>query len=404
MIKPSEIEHFVQRVERQLFGHLLPFWSGPALDHEHGGWMGWLANDLTPDQSQPKGLIVNSRILWAFSAVHCVRPEPLYFEMAGRAFDFVMNRFWDERHGGAFWRLDDRGNVLDDSKKIYGQAFYIYALTEFHRAIGSRAALERAQLLFDLVEKHAHDQTDGGYFEVCQRDWSPAGPEARLSEKDMNEKKSMNNHLHVLEAYSNLYRVWPVPRVEKRLRELVELFLTHILNPQTGHLHHFFDAQWQVRSDSYTFGHDLEASWLLVEAVELLHDDALERRVRKVAVQMAETAFNEGFGADGGLCYEGKDGRIIDPGHESWPQAEALVGFLNAFELSHDRKFLAAALRVWNYIEEKIVDRVHGEWFWRINADGQVDSKLPKVSEWKGPYHGTRACLEALRRLKNFRS
>ena len=403
MIKPMELERFVRRVNDQLFGHLLPFWGGPALDHENGGWMGWLSNDLTPDRSQPKGLIVNSRILWAFSAVHRLRPEPLYFEMAGRAFDYVMNRFWDPQHGGAFWRLDDRGNVLDDSKKTYGQAFYIYALTEFHRAFGSRTALERAQLLFDLLEKHAHDHADGGYFEVCQRDWSEAGPDARLSEKDMSEKKSMNNQLHVLEACSNLYRVWPVPHVAKRLRELVEIFLTHIYNPQTGHLHHFFDAQWRVRSDTYTFGHDIEASWLLVEAAELLQDEALQRRVRLVAVQMAETAFDEGFGADGGLCYEGKDGRIVDPGHECWPQAEALVGFLNAFELSHDRKFLAAALRVWNYIEEKIVDRVHGEWFWRINPDGQVDPKLPKVSEWKGPYHGTRACLESLRRLKNFR-
>ena len=404
MIKPLELERFVQRVDDQLFGHLLPFWSGPALDHENGGWMGWLANDLTPDRSQPKGLIVNSRILWAFSAVHRIRPEPVYFEMAGRAFDYVMNRFWDQQHGGAFWRLDDRGNVLDDSKKIYGQAFYIYALTEFHRATGSRAALERAQRVFDLLEKHAHDKADGGYFEVCQRDWSAAGPDARLSEKDMNEKKSMNNHLHVLEACSNLYRVWPVPRVANRLRELVEIFLTRILDPQTGHLHHFFDAQWQVRSDTYTFGHDIEASWLLVEAAELLQDEVLLHRVRTLAVQMAGTVFDEGLGADGGLCYEGKDGRIIDSGHESWPQAEALVGFLNAFELSHDRKFLAAALRVWNYIGEKIVDRVHGEWFWRINADGHADPKLPKVSEWKGPYHGTRACLEALRRLKILRS
>src|ERR1700722_1914534 len=153
----AELKSFSARVSDQLFGHIMPFWCGPALDHENGGWMGWLSNDLTPDRSQPKGLIVNSRILWAFSAVHRLRPEPLYFEMAGRAFDYVMNRFWDPQHGGAFWRLGDRGNVLDDSKKTYGQAFYIYALTEFHRAFGSRTALERAQFLFDLLEKHAHD-------------------------------------------------------------------------------------------------------------------------------------------------------------------------------------------------------------------------------------------------------
>ena len=402
MIKPPELEAFLRRIDHHLYGHILPFWSGPALDRKHGGWMAWLSNDLKPDRTKPKGLIVNSRILWAFSAVHRTRPEPAYSAMAERAFDFLMTRFWDEQHGGAFWQLDDRGSVLDDSKKTYGQAFYLYAMAEFHRALGSAAALDRAKQMFELMEQHARDPKHEGYLEVRRRDWSEAGPEARLSERDMNEKKSMNNHLHVLEAYTNLHRVWPVARVAHRLRELIELFLTRILDTRTHHFHHFFDEHWRVRSDTYTFGHDIEGSWLLVEAADALGDSVLRQRVRSLAVQIAETAFNEGLGADGGLCYEGKDGKIIDSGHECWPQAEALVGFLNAFEISGDGKFLAAALRVWNYIEEKIADRVHGEWFWRINEDGRVDTELPKVSEWKGPYHGTRACLEAMRRLKNF--
>jgi mannobiose 2-epimerase len=399
MIKPAGLEHFSQCVGEHLFGHILPFWCGPALDQKNGGWMAWLSNDLKPDRSQPKGLIVNSRILWAFSAVHDVRPEPVYFDMAARAFDFVMNKFWDAERGGAFWRLDDQGKVIDDSKKTYGQAFYIYALTEFHRVFGSPAALERAKELFELIESHAHDAKFGGYIEVCHRDWSEAGADARLSKKDMNEKKSMNNHLHVLEAYTNLFRVWPQGRVAERLRELIEIFLTRILDARTKHLHHFFNSEWNVRSDTYTFGHDIEASWLLCEAAEELGDAKLLERVRAVALQMAEAVLNEGFGADGGLCYEGRDGQIVDDGRECWPQAEALVGFLNAFELSDNKAFFAAALQMWKFIDENLVDRVHGEWFWRINADGQPDKKLPKVSDWKGPYHATRACLETMRRL-----
>ena len=397
---PDDLKEFSQRVSDQLFGHIMPFWCGPALDHEQGGWMGWLSNDLKPDRTQPKGLIVNSRILWAFSAVHRARPEKLFQQMAGRALDFVMNRFWDAQQGGAFWRLDDTGRVLDDSKKIYGQAFYIYALAEYHQAFGGNAALERAIQLFELIERHAHDPKHGGYIEVCRRDWSEAGAEARLSDKDMNEKKSMNNHLHVLEAYTNLYRAWPEPRVAERLRELVQLFEQRILDARTQHFHHFFDETWRVRSDTYTFGHDIEGTWLLCEAAEVLGDDALLKRVQAVALRMAEVALREGMDADGALAYEGKGGKVIDPGRECWPQAEAVVGFLNAFQLSGDAKFFAAARRVWDFIENRLVDRVHGEWFWRINADGQPDLKLPKVSEWKGPYHGSRACLETLHRLR----
>ena len=397
---PNDLENFSQRINDQLFGHILPFWCGPALDHEQGGWMGCLSNDLNPDRAQPKGLIVNSRILWAFSAVHRARPEKLFQQMADRALDFVMNRSWDTLQGGAFWRLDDAGRVLDVSKKIYGQAFYIYALAEYHQAFGGKAALERAIQLFELIERHAHDPKNGGYIEVCRRDWSEAGAEARLSDKDMNEKKSMNNHLHVLEAYTNLYRAWPEPRVAERLRELIQLFEQRILDARTQHFHHFFDGTWRVRSDTYTFGHDIEGTWLLCEAAEALGDTALLKRVQPVALRMAEVALREGVDAEGALAYEGKNGKVIDPGRECWPQAEGVVGFLNAFQLSGDAKYFAAARRVWDFIENRLVDRVHGEWFWRINMDGQPDLKLPKVSEWKGPYHGLRACLETLHRLR----
>jgi mannobiose 2-epimerase len=400
MIGRIELDNFSDRMAEHLFGHILPFWCGPALDHQHGGWMGWLTNDLQPDRARPKGLIVNSRILWAFSAVYQERPEPRYRQMADRAYDYVMNRFWDPRHGGAVWRLNDQGRVINDSKKTYGQAFYIYALTEFHRAFDSPVALGRARELFHLLELNAHDETFGGYVEVCNHDWTVADAQARLSEKDMNEKKSMNNHLHVLEAYTNLYRVWKEPRVAGRLRELIDIFLARILDGSTNHFHHFFDEQWQVRSDTYTFGHDIEGSWLLCEAAGELGDAALLERVQTAARHIAKTAFDEGLGPDGGLYYEGQAGKIVDSGRECWPQAEAMVGFINAFQISREEKFLNAALSVWDFISRHLADRVHGEWFWRIQADGKPDPSLPKVSEWKGPYHGTRACLETLHRLK----
>jgi cellobiose epimerase len=398
MTNSNSLMDFAARVGAQLHEHILPFWSGPALDHEQGGWLAWMSNDLRVDRSQPKGLIVNTRILWAFSAASRAQPKPIYQEMAGRSFEVVMRSFWDPRYGGAYWRLAGDGRVLDDAKKVYGQAFYIYAMAEYFQAFGDSAALGRAQELFELLEGQAHDAEHGGYWETRRRDWSEAS-DVRLSEKDLNEKKSMNNHLHVLEAYTNLARVWDDSRVRVRLRELMDLFLNRIGDAQSGHLHHFFDERWAVRSDTYTFGHDIEASWLLCEAAEVLGDEPLRQQAQQFALRSAQAVGHEALDQDGGLCYEGKGGKILDRRKECWPQAEAVVGFLNAYQLSGQAEHLAAARRIWNYIEDHIVDRKHGEWFWRINADGQPDPDLPKVSEWKGPYHGTRACLETLRRL-----
>ena len=401
---PQSLSPFAERVQAQLFHHILPFWCGPALDHEHGGWMGWLSNDLKPDRTQPKGLILHTRVLWTFAAVHEARQENLFREMADRALDWVMNRFWDAQHGGAFWRLDDTGRVMDDSKQIYGQSFCIYALAEYHLAFDSASALGRANDLFELLERHAHDPRHGGYFEVFGRDWSTTSADAQVGGKELNARKSMNTNLHVLEAFTTLYRAWKEPRLAERLRELIRIFEEEILDARTHHFHHFFDESWKVLSDNYTFGHDIEGSWLLCEAAAVLGDTALLHRVEVRAVHMAEIALKEGLAADGGLYYEGKAGRIIDPGKEWWPQAEAVVGFINAHQISREEKYLAAARRIWDFIERNVFDRVHGEWFWRINEDAKPDPKRPKVSEWKGPYHNARACLETMRRLKQISS
>jgi mannobiose 2-epimerase len=183
------------------------------------------------------------------------------------------------------------------------------------------------------------------------------------------------------------------------LRELLQLFEERILDARTGHFNHFFDEAWNVRSDSYTFGHDIEGTWLLCEAAEELADAAWRERTDATALRMAEVALREGIHGDGGLCYEGRHGKIIDYGRECWPQAEAVIGFLNAFQVSGDARYFAAARRVWDFIEQHLVDRVHGDWFWRITPEGRVDETLPKVSEWKCPYHSSRACLETIRRL-----
>jgi mannobiose 2-epimerase len=393
------IDIFAKAIRDELEGNLIPFWLERAVDSEHGGFIGQMSNEGKVDPQARKGLILNARLLWTYSALYRFNPEPQCRDMARRAYDYLEKYFWDSKFGGVFWLLDCNGNALETEKKIYGQAFYIYALAEYFLAFSGQPALERAVEMFNLIESHSYDNEFGGYFEVCNRDFSIAAG-GRLSEKDMAEKKSMNNHLHVIEAYTNLYRIWPDEKLKARLAELLDLFAKHIIDSDTGHMNHFFDESWQVKSQSYTFGHDIEASWLLCEAAEVLGDANLISQVRQLALRLARVTMAEGLDTDGGMCYEGRGGQIIDPNREWWPQAESVVGFLNAYQLSHDESFMAAAKKAWDYLIKYIADHEHGGWFWRVDPAGRPDPKEPKVSQWKGPYHSVRMCLEAIRRLK----
>lgn len=393
-------EQFVASVREELLADILPFWRNRTMDEQRGGFIGQMSNDLRIQENAPKGLILNARILWSFSAFYRYTRHEQDRALARRAYEYLTDRFLDTQHGGYFWELDPDGHVLDDKKKIYGQAFCIYALAEHYRTFNERAALQQAIDVFDLIETHASDKQHGGYFEVMSRDWQPC-EDMRLSDKDMNEKKSMNNHLHVLEGYTNLVRVSPEPRCKGRLHHLIELFRRHIVNSEQTHFQHFFDEVWTPRSDSYTFGHDIEGSWLLCEAAEVLDDERLLKEVRLLAVKVARAALEEGLDRDGGLFYEGRHGRIINPNKEWWPQAEAVVGFYNAWQLTGDVAFREAAVRCWQFIKDWVVDHEHGEWFWCVRPDGTPDPAQPKVSAWKGPYHDGRCCLEIIDRIQS---
>jgi mannobiose 2-epimerase len=387
-----------ESVRHELENNLIPFWLERVVDLQHGGFIGQMTNDGKIDPTAPKGLILNTRLLWTFSALYRFNEDTRCRDMARCAHEYIETYFRDNSNGGVFWQVEFQGKLLDDKKKIYGQAFYIYALAEYYQAFENTTALERAREIFNLIETHSQDKTYDGYIEVCNRDWS-AAEDLRLSDKDMDEKKSMNNHLHLLEAYTNLYRIWPNTRLRERLTGLIDIFNRRIADPRTGHLNHFFDESWQSKSTNYTFGHDIEASWLLCEAAEVLSDPNLTTQARNLALRLAWITLTEGLDSDGGLCYEGQDGQVTDRNREWWPQAESVVGFLNAFELSGDRSFFEAAQKGWGFIEKYFVDAEHGDWFWRINPNGCPDQDEPKVSQWKGPYHSVRACLEIIKRL-----
>ncbi|MCX7681070.1 MAG: AGE family epimerase/isomerase [Anaerolineae bacterium] len=399
LIDQSTLQRYIHKAEAELRQNILPFWIAHTVDRERGGFYGSITNALVVDREAPRGALLTSRILWTYSAAYRRYHALEYLEMARWAYHDLMTRFWDAEYGGLYWMADACGRPLRMRKQVYGQAFGIYALSEYARATGDEEALHQAIALFRVLEDHSHDPENRGYFEAYTRDWQ-LETDLRLSDVDLNEKKSMNTHLHVMEAYTNLLRVWDDALLRARQAELIEIMMERIVNPHTGHLILFFDECWRPRSDHISFGHDIEASWLLVEAAEVAGEHRLIEATRPLAVRIAQAVYEEALAADGGLLYEATPAGIIQSQTEWWPQAEAVVGFLNAYHISGEPHFLNAALRCWDYIEEHLVDRQYGEWFRAVNRDGTVREHELKVSFWKCPYHNGRACLEMIQRLE----
>ncbi|WP_207765836.1 AGE family epimerase/isomerase [Pleomorphomonas carboxyditropha] len=397
----ADDEGMREEIRRELTENILPFWQGRMRD-PNGGFFGAANCDGIVDKTAPRASVVNARILWTFATATRVLGAS-YRATADWAFDDLRTRFVDGEHGGLYWLIDADGRPLSDRKQIYAQAFAIYAFSEYARATGNRDSLRLAIELFHLIEKHAADRGRGGYIEALGRAWGPLD-DMRLSDKDLNSPKSMNTHLHVMEAYTNLLRVWRDPALVARQADLIAVTLDRIVD--AGHFRLFFDMDWRPLGDHVSYGHDIEGSWLLVEAAEVLGDAALIARAREAAILMAERTLAEGRDRDGSLHYEAHgDGRLIDADKHWWPQAEALVGFRNAFEMTGDAAFRDAARDVWAFIRDKLTDRAHGEWHAKLKPDGRPytaaeDPDACLAGPWKCPYHNGRACFEMLERLK----
>jgi mannobiose 2-epimerase len=392
-----------REMQAELVGRILPYWSERAVDRAGGGFFGYIGPDGAPDLDAPRGAILNSRILWTFSAAFRFLRDPSLRAPADRAADVLRSQFLDPAHGGVVWAVNRSGRAVDDRKHIYAQAFAVYGLAEHYRATGAEESLRGATSLFRLIEAHAHDDARGGYQEAFSRDWMPL-EDARLGETDLNAPRSANTHLHLLEAYTTLLRAWPDPPLASRLRSVVELFLDRIVNRASGHLWPFFDAAWTPRSEIVSYGHDIEASWLLSEATAVLDDPGLSARASQVALLLADAVFKEGLDPMGGVFYLADPAGSVDREKEWWTQAEAIVGFLNAYQQTGRSEFLAAAWDTWVFIKAHMLDHHHGEWYRRVGRDGTPQPQHEKVGPWKCPYHNARACLEVMRRASGARS
>lgn len=394
------LEVLKQEMQTTLEDNILGYWLKNMQDEENGGFYGRIdGNDQMVPQAD-KGAVLNARILWAFSAAYRLLKKPEYIAAATRAKDYILQHFIDKEHGGVFWSVDAQGNPVDSKKQTYAIGFAIYGLSEYARATGDPVALDTAVGLYYDIERKAFDAKNNGYVEALTREWQPI-MDMRLSEKDENGSRTMNTHLHIIEPYTNLYRIWKNKMLEKRLRNLIDIFLDKILNPETSHLDLFFDDEWQGKRNIQSFGHDIEAVWLLHETALVLEDPALLARVED-AIRRIAVAAEEGIQADGSMIYERwTDTGEVDTQRQWWVMCECIIGYLDLYQHFGDTHALDIALQCWTYTKTHLIDNVNGEWHWSCDENGKPNKEGDKAGFWKCPYHNARMCLEVIERFEN---
>lgn len=388
-----------QEVQDVLQTNILPFWLDKMIDRENRGFYGRIDGHGVLHPDAEKGAILNARILWTFSAAYRVLKRPEYLAAATRAKDYILEHFYDKEFGGIYWSLNCLGRPKDTKKQFYAIGFAIYGLSEYARATADREALDYAIRLFECIEQHSLDRKDNGYIEACTREWGKI-EDMRLSDFDANYPKSQNTHLHIIEPYTNLFRIWKDERLEKALRNLINIFTDKILNPETHHLDLFFDNDWTRGAGHLeSYGHDIECSWLMHEAALVLGDEEVLRKVEPI-VKLVAKASEKGLNADGSMVHEAN----VDTGHVDddlhwWVQAEAVVGFFNIYQYFGDEQALEKATHCWQYIKQNLIDNENGEWYWSRHADGTLNLEDDKAGFWKCPYHNGRMCLELIERI-----
>ena len=388
----TRTDKFLLEVRENLTSGILPYWLG--LKDPKGGFYGEVSSDGKVLYDAPRGVILNARIIWSFAAAYQALHETSYLVAAVHARDYFLEHFCDHKYGGVYWSVDKDGERLDTKKQLYAQGFAIYGLSELYKVTKDDEVLKNAINLYKVVETYFADRENGGYIEALARDFSPL-EDMSLSAHDINADKTMNSHLHILEAYANLYQVWPDEGVKGAVERLLDIIGTKVMAAD-GHLQLYFRKDWSVMPGGVSYGHDIETSWLALECAFALKDLDIVNRVRPWALAMGK-AGNEGILPDGSLRYEKLLDGTFDDSRQWWVQAESVVGNLWLWKYHSDPQGADRALAAWKFIKEHLVDAAAGEWWWAMLPDGKPDLSQPKAGFWKCPYHNTRMCLQVLR-------
>lgn len=379
--------------------NILNWWEKNTLDEENGGFIGQIDFDMTKHPEADKALVLNTRILLTYSAAYRFFKKPEYLKLADRAYNYIVEKFYDPKNNGVYWMVDKTGKPLNTRNQIFGLAFAAAVLAEYYRATEKKEALDIAMKLFDSIEKHSLDPKYNGYLDAFSQDWAVL-QDMRLSPTDKNEPKTMNTHLHILIGYACLYRVHKDEKVGKALKNLIELFFDKIIDTERGALNLFFDVDWTHKSDNDSYGHDMETSWLLWDAVNVLGDEEIIKKAKPIVIKMVDHSLKCGYDKDGGLMLGGKDENVSDPNKCWWGQTETVIALLNAYQITKEEKYLDDALLTWDFIKKYLIDAKDGEWHGKVSKDDHKPfTDEVKAGAWKCPYHNSRMCMEVAERV-----
>lgn len=384
-----------EEIKDQLVSSIIPFWKN-LRDDEFGGYYGYMGYDLKLDKKAEKGCILNSRITWFFSNAYTLLKDESLLKEADHGYAFLKDHCIVKENGGIYWSMNYDGTPLDTTKHTYNQAFCIYALSSYYEASGKKEALDLAKQLFHMIEEKCTD--DQGYLEAFTRDFQPESNE-KLSENGVLAEKTMNTLLHVLEAYTELYRVSKDEQVKEKLKWIMDVFADKVYNPKLKRQEVFFDKNYNSIIDLHSYGHDIETAWLMDRSLEILDDDAYTNRLSPITKALTENIYKVAF--DGHSLSNECDKGVVDTNRVWWVQAETVIGFLNGYEKDPSKtEYKEAAEATWQFIKDYVIDKRPGsEWFWLVRQDGTPVEGEPIVEPWKCPYHNGRMCMEVIRRL-----
>ncbi|MCH5250438.1 MAG: AGE family epimerase/isomerase [Lachnospiraceae bacterium] len=408
------------KFKTHLENNIIPFWN-KMKDEANGGFYGYADCNAVPDKTSVKGAILNNRILWFYSSAYILLQEPELLIMADHAYRFLTDYFYDNQYGGVYWSVNYDGAPYDDTKHTYNQAFAIYSLSAYYQASGKKDALDLAYEIYHTIEKKCKDAN--GYLEAFNRDFTPTSNE-KLSENGVMAQRTMNTLLHVMEAYCELYRAGlssqaanskcedssnhpnnlsdmdSPSQVSDSIRYIFKLIREKIYDYDKQILDVFFDLDYNSLIDLESFGHNIEASWLIDRGCQILDDKALTSEMQPLITGLAKSAYNNAYDNLQHALNNEREGNKIDCQKIWWVQAEAVTGFYNAWQIEPQKiEYLKASEEIWQFIQQHVIDEKSGEWIESIPADNNVDPSQALAHPWKGPYHNGRMCIEMIQRL-----